>query len=452
MNEVLSALLKKKKLNKSEKKIFEEESKLVLSTGKYDEETELILWTGPIDIAMNLLSQFLIYSEDDKADVLFEFFINSKRSSKNAVATQRMVYLLKALVSQGKINKKIINQVFIKTVKSSYRIDKKSKLNVINKISSKAIKDNLIDLIIANKSLFDLKKLDEKTWVEARRLFMEIISEKEMVFESVDGIFNWLETSKKDMGIYDKKDILNARGKNEKNVEVGKTIENESKIVEKESKTLEKKVLKDKSKTKDKIEADNKVVKVNDDKIIESKEVKVVVAKKAVKKIKKERENEMFEAIKILTATVIKENKDIIKLKSDVLYFNSKLEDIQKKLIKSNLENQQLGININNLVEEKKVLNATNRDYSNEIIQLKAIIKKIEKEANDKEEFNETINKNIIKKADENLNKLASKLKVDYLDFKDAEDLEMSIDLGENMRAQLEEVFSILKKNGINLK
>ena len=55
------------------------------------------------------------------------------------------------------------------------------------------------------------------------------------------------------------------------------------------------------------------------------------------------------------------------------------------------------------------------------------------------------------KQQDEQINRIASSLKVDYKDFKDAEKLEMDIDLGENMREQLKNVFAILIKTGIAL-
>lgn len=45
--------------------------------------------------------------------------------------------------------------------------------------------------------------------------------------------------------------------------------------------------------------------------------------------------------------------------------------------------------------------------------------------------------------------RLSRQLATDYEDFMDAQDLEMTIDLGENMRLQLESVFSILKSSGI---
>ena len=50
---------------------------------------------------------------------------------------------------------------------------------------------------------------------------------------------------------------------------------------------------------------------------------------------------------------------------------------------------------------------------------------------------------------DEQLNIIASKLSIEYKDFVDALEMEMTIELGENMREQLRTVFNILEKQGI---
>ena len=48
-------------------------------------------------------------------------------------------------------------------------------------------------------------------------------------------------------------------------------------------------------------------------------------------------------------------------------------------------------------------------------------------------------------------NKLSSKLRYLYIDFKDAENLPMSIDFGENLRLQMNEIFDILIRSDIKL-
>ena len=47
------------------------------------------------------------------------------------------------------------------------------------------------------------------------------------------------------------------------------------------------------------------------------------------------------------------------------------------------------------------------------------------------------------------LNRIAGQIKIEYQDFKSAEDMEMSIDLGENLRLQMQAIFDIFEKEGI---
>lgn len=56
------------------------------------------------------------------------------------------------------------------------------------------------------------------------------------------------------------------------------------------------------------------------------------------------------------------------------------------------------------------------------------------------------------KQADETLQRLASKIRVEYRDFVDALDVPMSCDLGENLRLQLQSIFDILEKGGMKIK
>lgn len=57
--------------------------------------------------------------------------------------------------------------------------------------------------------------------------------------------------------------------------------------------------------------------------------------------------------------------------------------------------------------------------------------------------------KNALAKEKEKLARIKNKLKIEYQDFISAQNMEMSIDLGENMRGQLQEVFRILQSEGI---
>lgn len=56
------------------------------------------------------------------------------------------------------------------------------------------------------------------------------------------------------------------------------------------------------------------------------------------------------------------------------------------------------------------------------------------------------------KQADESLQRLASKIRIEYRDFVDALNVPMSCDLGENLRLQLQSIFDILEKGGMKIK
>ena len=74
-----------------------------------------------------------------------------------------------------------------------------------------------------------------------------------------------------------------------------------------------------------------------------------------------------------------------------------------------------------------------------------------DREISQRTQMIDALSRDRAKQSDEQLHRLASKLKVEYRDFRDAEALTMDCDLGENMREQLKNVFSILNKAGITL-
>lgn len=63
----------------------------------------------------------------------------------------------------------------------------------------------------------------------------------------------------------------------------------------------------------------------------------------------------------------------------------------------------------------------------------------------------EVLSRDRSRQADESLQRIASKIRVEYRDFKDAIDTLMTVDLGENLRLQLMSVFEILKEGGMKI-
>ena len=107
---------------------------------------------------------------------------------------------------------------------------------------------------------------------------------------------------------------------------------------------------------------------------------------------------------------------------------------------------------IQDLMERNENLSKKKKELEKEIENLNSYKGKLEQEIEERKQFTDTVIKNRENQSQEFINKLASKLRYEYMDFLDARELEMSVDLGENMRLQLESVFSILNKNGVNIK
>ena len=96
-------------------------------------------------------------------------------------------------------------------------------------------------------------------------------------------------------------------------------------------------------------------------------------------------------------------------------------------------------------------LNLKVRSLEETIQKMSLEIEAKDQEISQRAQMIEALSRDREKQSDEQLHRLASKLKVEYRDFRDAEALTMDCDLGENMREQLKNVFSILSKAGIML-
>jgi hypothetical protein len=81
-----------------------------------------------------------------------------------------------------------------------------------------------------------------------------------------------------------------------------------------------------------------------------------------------------------------------------------------------------------------------------------AVIAEKNAEIEEKSKMADVLIRDRRKQADETLQRLASKIRVEYRDFVDALGVPMSCDLGENLKLQLQSVFDILEKGGMKIK
>lgn len=142
------------------------------------------------------------------------------------------------------------------------------------------------------------------------------------------------------------------------------------------------------------------------------------------------------------------ENQTIKKDKVDnhkITELENKVKELQSIIEKSKDENKIISNELHNIskeLEESKKYNAE-------------LIHKCNTLQNDLKKHMNILNifeKNAQNSQKELLNSIASKLKCEYIDFKSAKNMPMTVDLGENLRVQINTIFQLLEKNGISVK
>ena len=141
--------------------------------------------------------------------------------------------------------------------------------------------------------------------------------------------------------------------------------------------------------------------------------------------------------------TVVKAESTQQRVKIDAL--TQALEGEQNKLQGAN---QQISDLQDTITELRKKLSATEGD----IFALRQAVAQRDAEIAERVKMAEVLSRDRNKQADELLQKLASKIRIEYRDFVDALDVPMSCDLGENLRLQIQSIFDILEKGGMKIK
>ena len=148
--------------------------------------------------------------------------------------------------------------------------------------------------------------------------------------------------------------------------------------------------------------------------------------------------------------TVVKAESTQQRVKIDAL--TQALKGEQNKLRGAN---QQIADLQDTITELRKKLSATEGDIfalRQAVEQRDAVIAEKDAEIAERVKMAEVLSRDRSKQADELLQRLASKIRIEYRDFVDALDVPMSCDLGENLRLQLQSIFDILEKGGMKIK
>lgn len=149
-------------------------------------------------------------------------------------------------------------------------------------------------------------------------------------------------------------------------------------------------------------------------------------------------------------ATITKAEGVQQKIKIDAL--TQALRDEQEKTHRAT---QQIADQQATIAELRKKLAAAEGDIfvlRQDVTHRDAVIAEKDAEIEERIKMAEVLSRDRSKQADESLQRLASKIRVEYRDFVDALDVPMSCDLSENLRLQLQSIFDILEKGGMKFK
>lgn len=122
---------------------------------------------------------------------------------------------------------------------------------------------------------------------------------------------------------------------------------------------------------------------------------------------------------------------------------------------KLRVANQQLADQQDAITVLRQKLSASEGEVfvlGQEIAKRDAVIAEKDAEIAERIKMIDVISRDRSKQADETIQRLASKIRIEYRDFVDALDIPMTCDLGENLRLQLQSIFDILEKGGMKIK
>ncbi len=136
--------------------------------------------------------------------------------------------------------------------------------------------------------------------------------------------------------------------------------------------------------------------------------------------------------------------EQIAKLKLEIKQNEEELQNERKRFEQEKTETERCRGIIANLHEKIRDAGVQNQEQEKKIMSLSEELSKA----------NAVLSVYSVDKQNaqtEQLNAIASKLKAEYRDFKEAENEEMTVDLGENFRFQIQSIFKILTKSGIEV-
>lgn len=135
----------------------------------------------------------------------------------------------------------------------------------------------------------------------------------------------------------------------------------------------------------------------------------------------------------------------LINLQEKETSLTSRLNDAEKQIAEHQRELKEVH-------SQRFMLSQKCTQLESEAKEKDRIIMEKDAEISERIKMSEMLSRDRSRQADETLQRLASKIRIEYRDFEDAVNAEMTVDLGENLRLQLLSIFEILEKGGMKIK
>ncbi len=361
----------------------------------FNYETENYLYKG---LKYNSTEAFLNYliEQENNTEILNAFLLHqAKRETTNCF---KMNCYLLALLLNKNCNKELIGKMIYFFPKSAYNKEKKLLGN-----ACKIFTDYFLEFINDNVELLPLINYETSSLScsEFEKLIRALIPELQLESDSLlflksDKILKWVLPYLDDV----------------RNDEVEKTKKN---IEEKKKAELEEK----------KIELEKQ------DKVKTIEEVSIDIER--ISKELRETKNQLTNSNNLIEDLKIK-NARTFELLTEA---ENRSFSLSSKLTNANMQINKLNIQIKEFQDEKS--------------KLQEKINKLKDEIKDSHNMNDVITSVQTKRIDATFNRISSQLKVEYEEFKEANSVEMSKELGEVLKEMIKSIFDKLSKAGINM-
>lgn len=148
---------------------------------------------------------------------------------------------------------------------------------------------------------------------------------------------------------------------------------------------------------------------------------------------------------------IVSIEKETNTLKKKLTNSSGEVESLKKEIEKLTEKLAEKNSQYELLATEKSKINYDLSSVRHELKEKETLISKLSAEIEKQNSVLSVFKTDKESAQSEQLNAIASRLKAEYMDYKDAIDMDMTVDLGENLRQQIQSIFKILAKNGIDV-